>query len=90
MRDCDAENVECIQDCIDLEKLRPQELSSLDAISEWARRNQRAILVGSVVVIAGVAFVVVSAGAGLIVLAPALLLTTSSEAPAQRLVESAP
>ncbi|MBN9682233.1 hypothetical protein JYJ93_07340 [Corallococcus sp. NCSPR001] len=62
----------------------------MDAISEWARRNQRAILVGSVVVIAGVAFVVVSAGAGLIVLAPALLLTTSSEAPAQRLVESAP
>ncbi|NNB86878.1 hypothetical protein HJC10_35000 [Corallococcus exiguus] len=126
VRDCDAENRECIQecmsrplgsdfshitkrpglggkeeycvrrckqpylDCIDLEKLRPQELSSLDAVSEWARRNQRAILVGSVVVIAGVAFVVVSAGVGLIVLAPALLLTTSSVAPAQHLVESAP
>ncbi|MGE6763882.1 hypothetical protein ACQKGO_38085 [Corallococcus interemptor] len=126
MRDCDAENRECIQecmsrplssdfshitkrpglggkeeycvrrckqpymDCIELEKLRPQELSSLDAVSEWARRNPRAILIGSVVVIAGVAFVVVSAGAGLVVLAPALLLTASSMSPAQRLVESAP
>ncbi|MFB1480209.1 hypothetical protein [Corallococcus sp. RDP092CA] len=126
VRDCDAENRECIDecmsrplsghyshitkrpglggkeeycvhrckqpymDCIDLEKLRPQELSSLGAVSEWARRNQRAILVGSVVVIAGVAFVVVSAGAGLIVLAPALLLATASMTPAQHLVESAP
>ncbi|GMU07048.1 hypothetical protein ASNO1_33010 [Corallococcus caeni] len=126
VRDCDAENRECIQecmsrplssdfshitqrpglggkeeycrrrcsqpylDCIALEKLQPQELSSLDAVSEWARRNQRAILVGSVVVIAGVAFVVVSAGAGLIVLAPALLLTTSSLSPAPHLVERAP
>ncbi|NBC42384.1 hypothetical protein GTZ93_21515 [Corallococcus exiguus] len=62
----------------------------MDAVSEWARRNQRAILVGSVVVIAGVVFVVVSAGVGLIVLAPALLLTTSSVAPAQHLVECAP
>ncbi|MCY1040096.1 hypothetical protein OV208_02095 [Corallococcus sp. bb12-1] len=112
-RDCDAENRECIDqcmssplssdfnhvmsrggrggkkehcerrcmqpylDCIALESLRPQELSSLEAASDWARSNQRSILVGSVVVIAGVVFVVVSAGAGVIVLAPALLLTES-------------
>jgi hypothetical protein len=34
------------------------------------------ILVGSVVIIAGVAFVVVSAGAGLVILAPAVVLAS--------------
>ncbi|CAM3338608.1 hypothetical protein G4177_21985 [Corallococcus sp. ZKHCc1 1396] len=126
VRDCDAENRECIRecmsrplssdfshvtsrgglggkerycrgrcqqpyrDCVELERLRPQELSSTEAASDWARRNQRSILVGSVVMIAGVVFVVVSAGAGLIVLAPALLLTESFVSPEQQLVESAP
>ncbi|WP_147447348.1 hypothetical protein [Corallococcus sp. CA054B] len=123
VRDCDAEHMECMQecvsrplpkdyehytvprgkggieeycnnrclrpymDCIELEKLRPQELSSAEAASDWARRNQRSIAVGSAVVIAGVIFVVVSAGAGLIVLAPAVLLADLSVTP-ESLVES--
>ncbi|WP_347402578.1 hypothetical protein [Corallococcus macrosporus] len=123
VRDCDAEHLECMQeclsrplpkdyehyrtprgkggledycnnrclrpymDCIELEKLRPQELSSTEAVSDWARRNQRAIAVGSAVVIAGVVFVVVSAGAGLIVLAPVVLLTQMSATP-ESFVES--
>jgi hypothetical protein len=41
---------------------------------DWLKRHHQSILVGSVVVIAGVAFVAVSAGAGLVVLAPAVLL----------------
>ncbi len=42
----------------------------------WLKRNHKAILLGSVVIIAGVAFVVVSAGAGLVILAPAVLLAS--------------
>ncbi|MBE4750849.1 hypothetical protein G4177_22015 [Corallococcus sp. ZKHCc1 1396] len=64
-------------------------MSSVEAASAWAQNNQRAILVGVVVVIAGVSFVVVSAGAGVIVLAPALLLAESGMPP-EHLVESTP
>ncbi|RKG99232.1 hypothetical protein D7X74_39595 [Corallococcus sp. CA047B] len=110
VRDCDAEHLECMReclsrplprgyghasnprgkadycnnrcrqpylDCAELEKLRPQKLSSIEEVSDWVSRHRESLLVGSVVVIAGVVFVVVSAGAGLVVLAPALLLTDS-------------
>ncbi|RKH18544.1 hypothetical protein D7Y13_38365 [Corallococcus praedator] len=52
-------------------------MSSIEEVSDWVSRHRESLLVGSVVVIAGVVFVVVSAGAGLVVLAPALLLTDS-------------
>ncbi|WP_244222009.1 hypothetical protein [Corallococcus exercitus] len=126
VRDCDAENLECIQqcmrtplprgyghvriprgaggkndhcvnqcepayrDCLELEALRPQELSSTEALSEWANRHREFLLVGSVVIIAGVTFVVVSAGVGLIVLAPALLMTAHDSASVLPLAETRP
>jgi hypothetical protein len=62
------------RDCTELEKLQPQEFTAVDTAIDWLKRNRKAVLVGSVVVIAGVAFVVVSAGAGLVILAPAVLL----------------
>ena len=86
-------NGRCLQpylDCADLEKLRPQELSSWEEVSEWASRHRESLLVGSVIIIAGVAFVIVSAGAGLVVLAPALLLATSEGGPARSLAEALP
>jgi hypothetical protein len=64
-------------DCEELQRLKPQEFSAWDGAMDWLKRNHRSILVGSVVVIAGVAFVVVSAGAGLLILAPAVLLATA-------------
>ncbi|WP_257979297.1 hypothetical protein [Corallococcus exiguus] len=72
-------NDQCLppyQDCIKLEQLQPQKVSSTEELLDWASRNRKSLLVGAVVVIAGVAFVVVSAGAGLVVLAPALLMAT--------------
>jgi hypothetical protein len=57
-----------------LEKLQPQEFTAIDPAIEWLKRNRKGVLVGTVVVIAGVAFIVVSAGAGILILAPALLL----------------
>ncbi|NBC42387.1 hypothetical protein GTZ93_21530 [Corallococcus exiguus] len=59
-----------------MEQLQPQKVSSTEELLDWASRNRKSLLVGAVVVIAGVAFVVVSAGAGLVVLAPALLMAT--------------
>jgi hypothetical protein len=69
-------NRQCLQpylECKELEKLRPQEFSAVDSAVDWLKRNRKEVLLGSVVIVAGVAFVVISAGAGVLVLAPALL-----------------
>lgn len=69
-------------DCAELQERKPQEFSTVDAAVDWLERHRRSILVGGVVVIAGVAFVVVSAGTGLVILAPAALLASGDcEAP---------
>ncbi|MBN1210441.1 MAG: hypothetical protein JXB05_36645 [Myxococcaceae bacterium] len=57
--------------------MEPQEFTALDGALDWLKHHRESILVGSVVVIAGVVFIVVSAGAGVLVLAPAVLLTAS-------------
>lgn len=44
---------------------------------DWLKHHRRAVLTGSLIVIAGVAFVVVSAGAGVVVLAPVILMASS-------------
>ncbi|QRK13755.1 hypothetical protein JQX13_22800 [Archangium violaceum] len=59
-----------------MEKLRPQEFSAIDAAVDWLKRNRETLLVGTTVVIAGVAFAVVSAGAGAVMLAPVLLVAS--------------
>ncbi|WP_239470121.1 hypothetical protein [Archangium violaceum] len=69
----------CMQpyiDCMELQERRPREFSAVNDAVDWLKRNHQTILVGSIVVIAGVAFVAVSAGAGLVVLAPAALLAS--------------
>ncbi|WP_309896510.1 hypothetical protein [Archangium sp.] len=63
-------------DCQELQDRRPQEFSAMDEAVDWLKRHPRGVLVGSILVIAGVAFVTVSAGAGLVVLAPAALLAS--------------
>jgi hypothetical protein len=65
-------------DCQELERLRPQEFTAVDAALDWLKRNRRELLVGSVVVIAGVVFVVASMGAGLVILVPAVLLADAA------------
>ncbi|RKH54994.1 hypothetical protein D7V93_24145 [Corallococcus llansteffanensis] len=65
-------------------------MSSAAEVSDWASRHRKSLLVGSLVVIAGVVFVVVSAGAGLVVLAPTLLLTMYPGEPVHPLAETLP
>jgi hypothetical protein len=72
--------MQAYRDCSELQELRPlpQKFSAVDDGVDWLKRNHEAILVGTVIVLAGVTFVVIVAEAGLIILAPVLLLATST------------
>lgn len=52
---------------------------AVDSAVDWLKQHQRELVVGTIVVIAGVAFVVATGGGGILVLAPALLLASSSD-----------
>ena len=62
-------------DCLKLQNLEVLGFTAIGQAADWLRRHQREVMIGTTVVVAGVAFVVISAGAGLIVLAPLALLT---------------
>jgi hypothetical protein len=61
---------------LDLQGFQPQEFTAIDTAVDWLKRHRTEVLVGSIIVIAGVVFVVVSMGAGLIVLAPVVLVAS--------------
>jgi hypothetical protein len=73
---CTNECQQPYRDCVELERLHPREFTAIEPAVDWLKRNYKLVLVGSVVVIAGIAFVVVSAGAGAVLLAPAVLLAS--------------
>ena len=77
-------------DCLELERLRPQEFTAMGGALDWLKRHQMTVLVGSIIVIAGVAFVVVSVGAGIIVLAPVVLTVSAQTPTSSSFVESIP
>ena len=64
-------------DCCRLRELEPQKFTAIDGAVDWLRRHRKDVLVGSVIIIAGVVFVTVSAGAGALVLAPVVLVASS-------------
>jgi hypothetical protein len=81
---CNKRCMRPYRDCMDLQDLKPREFSSGEAATDWLKRHHQSILVGSVFVIAGVAFVVASAGAGVLILIPATLMASadvSTQAP---------
>lgn len=63
-------------DCVKAQGHQAQEFSAADGAVDWLKRNHKAVLVGGLIVIAGVVFVVISAGAGVIVLAPVVLVAS--------------
>ncbi|MET0404294.1 MAG: hypothetical protein ABW123_17925 [Cystobacter sp.] len=67
-------------ECLRAQGQRPQEFTTAGMAVNWLKRHHESVLVGSLVVIAGVVFVTVSAGAGVVILAP-LVLVSSSEIP---------
>lgn len=62
------------QDCLRSQNISPLEFHAADGAVDWLKQNRKELLVGTIVVIAGVAFVTLSAGAGLVVLAPVVLV----------------
>ena len=74
-------NEKCMRpylDCTKLQELQPQEFTTVDKAVEWLKHHRASVLVGSIVIVAGVAFVVVSAGVGVVILVPAVLLAAPS------------
>lgn len=71
-------------DCCKLEELAEAgklrvSFPAVDSAVDWLKQHQRELVVGTIVVIAGVSFVVATGGGGILVLAPALLLASSSD-----------
>lgn len=62
------------QDCLKLQQAQALEFTGANEAVDWLKRNRTKLLVGTIVVIAGVAFVTLSAGAGLVVLAPVVVV----------------
>jgi hypothetical protein len=64
-------------DCEELQGRRPQELSAVDGAVDWLKRNHNVLLVGSIVTVAGVAFIVAFPPGALIALVPLTALSSS-------------
>jgi len=79
---CRRECQQAYDDCRELERLQPQEFTAVDGLIDWLKRHRKEVLIGGVITVAGAAFVVISAGAGLLVLAPVVLLTSAEGQPA--------
>ncbi|MFY2562622.1 hypothetical protein ACN469_33830 [Corallococcus terminator] len=77
LRFCTTRCQQPYMDCVELERLRPQEFTAVDEAVDWLRQHRSEVLLGSTFIIAGVVFVVVSMGAGLLVLAPAVLFANT-------------
>ncbi|WP_420943164.1 hypothetical protein [Archangium gephyra] len=75
-RFCEKECLEEYMDCLESQKQHALQFNAVDSAVEWLKRNREQLLLGSVVIIAGVAFVTISAGAGAVVLAPIVLVAT--------------
>jgi len=75
---CEEECLRPYMDCEEAQGRQTHEFSATDEAVGWLTDNRQALLAGSVVVIAGVVFVTVSGGAGLLVLVPAVLLSDAN------------
>lgn len=71
---CDNQCRKSYDDCLKAEGLAPVRFQALDQAANWLGQHPEALVVGGIVLIAGASFVVLSAGAGLCVLAPLVLL----------------
>jgi hypothetical protein len=68
---------EAYMDCLKLNELHAQEFTAMNDAIDWLKRHRQEVMVGSIITAAGVTFIVISAGAGVLVLAPLVLMTRS-------------
>jgi hypothetical protein len=74
--ECRKEYMECIEEQEQLEregKKKELHFSSIDVALDWLRNHKTEVAIGTVVVVAGVAFVVATGGTGALILAPLAL-----------------
>lgn len=71
---------EAYEDCLKQKELQALEFTAMDEAIDWMKRHRQELLVGTIITAAGVTFIVVSAGAGVVVLAPLVLMTQSGSA----------
>lgn len=74
---CNEQCQPAYMDCEELQGRRPQELSAVDGAVDWLKRNRDMVLAGSIVTVAGVAFVVAFPPGALIALVPLTALASS-------------
>lgn len=72
-RYCSTACLEEYNRCLKLQGVDALEFSSASGAVEWLKRNRTEIILGSTIIIAGVVFVTISAGAGVVILAPIVL-----------------
>ncbi len=65
-RKCRAEYMECLKDI----EAQPLAFPDMAKARDWLKHHEKEVLVGSIVLVAGAAFVVSTAGAGVLVLIP--------------------
>lgn len=70
--ECRKEYMECVeeQEQLERERKRDRHFSNIDVALEWLRNHKTEVAVGTVVVVAGVAFVIATGGSGALILAP--------------------
>ncbi|MFY0563274.1 hypothetical protein ACN28E_05475 [Archangium lansingense] len=73
--ECRKEYMECIEEQEQLERERKKDrhFSNINAALGWLRNHQTEVAVGTIVLVAGVAFVVATGGSGALILAPLAL-----------------
>ncbi|XXF77850.1 hypothetical protein P2318_33090 [Myxococcaceae bacterium GXIMD 01537] len=87
---CERRCMQPYLDCMSLKELRPQEFTAEDGAVDWLKRHRDSLLEGSIVIIAGVAFMVASSGVGVVVLAPVVLLASGESTQEPCLAEVSP
>ncbi|MFL5357847.1 hypothetical protein [Archangium sp.] len=68
--DCSKAYNECVDAQEEAEGVRKLEFSRIDQAIEWIRNNKAKVALGTVVIVAGAAFVITTGGSGALILAP--------------------
>jgi hypothetical protein len=89
-RYCSEKCMRQYTECLKAQGGHAQEFTAVDSAVDWLKSHRETLWVGSLVVIAGVVFVTVSAGAGLIVLVPVVLVASSGAPVAPHLAVVSP
>jgi hypothetical protein len=78
--------------CLAAAEARPVRFEATDAAVDWARRHRTEILAGTVIIIAGVAFVAVvgASGGAALVFIPVVLMASSGNSSWFELMSEAP